>query len=253
MHAPRSRRSALALVAAAALVLSACGASGGEEADEPTTTVAEETTTTEADEATTTEAEVDDDAQARAEAIDLDESDFPEGWTASPSNDDGSPSPIDDCDPSFTDDTGELAVFTDDDFTIGDPSADDGSVVSIETKVFESDEVASEAMAPFADPDVLACIDAALKESYGDGAGNTVEGEFSDDEYPATTADETVAASAEYTITPDGGEAVPLIVAVLIVRTGDLATQVVIQSIGGNLVASDLQAPFERIEELQAA
>ena len=163
------------------------------------------------------------------------------------------PSPTDDCDPSFTDDSGELATFTDDDFSTGDPSADDGSIVSIETKVFESEDVASEAMAPFADDAVLACIDEALKANYGAGGGNMVEGQFQADEYPATTADETVAASAEYMVTTEAGETVPVIVAVLIIRTGDLATQVVVQSLGGNLVATDLQTAFERIEELQAS
>ena len=252
VHHPR--RAAGAALIAAVLLLSACGASGGDDADEPTTTAAtEETTTTEAEETTTSEAEVDDDAQARAEAVDLEEADFPEGWTATPAQDDGAPSPTDDCDPSFTDDSGELATFTDDDFVTGDPSADDGSVVSVETKVFESEEVASEAMAPFTDEEVLACFDEVLKANFGADGGNMVEGEFRADEYPATTADETVAASAEYMVTTEAGETVPVVIAVLIIRTGDLATQVVVQSYGGNLVATELQAPFARIEELQAA
>ena len=68
------------------LVLAACGTTGDDEGgDTTTTTEAEESSTTsETTASTTTEPEVDEEAQARAEAVDVTLDDFPEGWEASP-------------------------------------------------------------------------------------------------------------------------------------------------------------------------
>lgn len=244
-----------AALVAAALLLSACSSSGGEEADdETTTTVAEEeATTTEAEEeATTTEAEGDADAQARAEAVDLTVSDFPDGWEETEA-DDAENSTLDQCSETFSDDSNELATFRDGDFGVGDLEAGDGTRLSVETKVFTSEDEASAEIAPFADPEVLACIDEAFKLEFAGTSGEVqIDGEFSADEYPATTADESVAASAEYAISGDG-TTTNLVVAVLLLRTGDLATQVLIFSVGDSLDPADLEGPITRVEELQAA
>ena len=71
------------------LVLAACGTTGDDESgDTTTTTEAEESSTTsETTASTTTEPEVDEEAQARAEAVDITLDDFPEGWEASPHQD----------------------------------------------------------------------------------------------------------------------------------------------------------------------
>jgi len=254
----RYRPSLTAVTIVAALLLSACGTSGGNDgADkETTTTVASTdeatTTTTEAEPEPEPEPEGDADAQARAEAIDLTVSDFADGWRAEPATDDGQPSPLEGCDPSFSDDSDELATFTDDDFLTGDFDAGDGTSVAVETKVFTSEDDASAALAPFADPDVLACIDAAIIDQFGGNDTTTVEGEFGADEYLVTQADESVAASAEYVVTDESGEALPLSIGVLIIRTGDLATQVVVTSVGGNLDPTGFEGAITRIEELQA-
>jgi hypothetical protein len=214
----------LAIALAGALVLSACGGSGS-----------------------------DDEAQARAEAIDLTVSDFPDGWTAEPATDDEGDSPLDECDPSFTDDTDELAEFRDDDFLLGDLDEGDGTNVTVETKVFASEEAASAAVAPFSDPEVLTCIDEALKDQFGGNAGNEIVGEFSADEYVEDRVDETVSASAEYAITATDGSTQTLLVGVLILRTGDLASQVLVLSVGEGLSPEDLQGALDRVAELQAA
>jgi hypothetical protein len=258
--APRSRRTTRSVLAAAlvgSLLLAACGSSGGDDADdEATTTVAtdESTPTTEAgDEGDEGDEAVDEDALARAEAIDLTVSDFPDGWEAVPVEDEDVESPLDACDPSFTDDSTELAAFRDDDFVLGDLDVGDGTNVAVETKVFTSEDDAVAAIAPFGDEAVLACVDEALKGQFGADGANTIEGEFTADDYPSTLVDETVAASAEYTITGSDGSTQQLLVAVLLLRTGDLATQLLILSVGGGLDPADVQGAVARVEELQAA
>ena len=239
----------------AALLLASCSTSGSDDAKDTTTTAADDTTTTAGDdEVTTTEADDggDADAQARAETVDLTVSDFPDGWEASEA-DDSESGALNDCSDTFRDDSNELAVFRDDNFDLGDLDAGDGSRMSVETKVFESEDAASAEIAPFADPDVLACIDEGLKSQFGGVSGDVqIDGEFTADDYPATTADEAVAASAQYAITADG-TTTNLIVAVLLLRTGDLASQVLIFSVGDGLEFSDLEGPVTRVEELQAA
>jgi len=239
----------------AALLLASCSTSGSDDAKDTTTTAADDTTTTAGDdEVTTTEADDggDADAQARAETVDLTVSDFPDGWEASEA-DDSESGALNDCSDTFSDDSNELAVFRDDNFDLGDLDAGDGSRMSVETKVFESEDAASAEIAPFADPDVLACIDEGLKSQFGGVSGDVqIDGEFTADDYPATTADEAIAASAQYAITADG-TSTNLIVAVLLLRTGDLASQVLIFSVGDGLEFSDLEGPVTRVEELQAA
>lgn len=258
MLASRSRRatrSVLAVAIAGSLLLAACGSSGGDDADDTTTTEAS-TETTEATDTTAAddEGEGDADAQARAEAIDLTVSDFPDGWEAVDVDDEeDAESPLDACDPSFSDDSTEVASFRDEDFTLGDVDAGDGTNVTVETKVFTSEDDASAAIAPFGDPEVLVCVDEILKEQFGGSDGNTIEGEFSADEYPATLVDESVSASADYLITATDGSTQRLLVAVLLLRTGDLASQVLILSVGESLDPADVQGAITRLEELQAA
>lgn len=244
------RRRLAALVAALTVVAAACGTSGGNDA--ATTTTAADATTTTAEETTTTEASGTAEAQARADAVELTDADFPSDWSSSPADESDGPSPLDGCDPSFTDDSSELATNKTDTFTTGSVDAGDGAQFRAETKVFVDEAAATAALDPFSDPDVLDCIDGALKEAFGDGQGATVTGTFGEDDIEVG-ADQSEGASAEYTIEADDGSSADVAVAVLLIRTGDLATMITIQTVGSSFEPSVLQAPVERIVELQAA
>jgi hypothetical protein len=247
----RTVRTLGGVLVAGALLLGACSSSGGEdEAEDTTTTEAEETTTTEAEETTTTEAEVDEDAMARAEMVDLTVDDFPEGWTAEPSDtSDDDDAGISDCAPVMADDSAVLARYDTDDFTTGDLDAGDGTNFAASTKVFVDEDAAQAVLDPFSEPDVIACIDEELKKVFGDGTGTDIEGEMAEDDLDVGT-DAAEGISGEYVVpTPDGE--LPLNVAVLLFRTGDIATMVTLLSVGSSLDPSTLEAPLFALVERQ--
>jgi hypothetical protein len=240
----RTHRSLVGVLVASALLLGACSSSGGND------DAAEETTTTEAEETTTTEAEVDAEAQARAESVDLTVDDFPAGWSAVPSDpsDDGDAG-ISDCAPVMADDSVVLAEYDTDDFTTGDLDAGDGTNFAASTKVFEDEDAAQAVLDPFDDPDVIACIDEELKVLFGDGSGTDVQGEMAEDDLDVGT-DASAGISGEYVVPTPTGE-LPLNVAVLLFRTGDVATMVTILSVGPSLDPTTLEAPLLALVERQ--
>lgn len=244
------------ILVASSLLLAACGASGGDDdagaADKTTTTAKADATTTTTEEATTTEPSGDADAQARADSIDLTVSDFPDGWEASPSDDDDSPSPLDECDPSFADESTTLAEHSTDEFTIGSLDAGDGTNLAAETKVFTDEDAAKAALDPFSDADVISCIDGKLKELFGGSQGADVSGELTEDDIDVG-ADQSEGVSATYTIGAPDGSTADVNIGLLLVRTGDLATMVTITSVGESFDPTSLQDALTRITELQAA
>lgn len=248
-----NRRVLGGLLLASSLLLAACGASGADETsskDETTTTKADKTTTTKA-ETTTTEAEADADAQARADSVELTVSDFPDGWSASPSTTDDGPSPLEDCDPVFTDESTTLAKHSTDDFTIGSLDSGDGTNLAAETRVFDDEAAAKDALAPFSDEDVIACLDEKLKGVFGGNSGADVTGSMEEDDLDVG-ADQSEGVSATYTINASDGSTATVNVGLLLIRTGDLATMVTITSVGDSLDPTTLQAPISKIAELQA-
>lgn len=256
-----SHRTLAGVVAVAfALLISACGASGGNDADKDektTTTAAEkETTTTEAPTTTAPDDEDDDEdggdaeAQARADSVDLTVEDFGEGWELIPAEEDEGPSGIEQCDETSAADEA-LATHTSGDFSIGDFNTDDGVQVRIKTKVFPDEDTASAALDVFADDVVIACVDDLFKAQFT-GAG-TIEGDMTPQDYGDTTADEAVAVAGEYTVTTPDGTEVPLVVAVAVLRTGDVATQIQVTGVGPMIGETDLDGMIAKVEELQAA
>lgn len=243
MH--RTQRTLAAAAALSlALLVSACGTSGGSDAggkdDGPTTTEAKATTTTSADDA----------VQARADSVDLEESDFPDGWTASPASADDEDSPMKACDPSFSDDDAKLAKHSTDDFTTGSLDDADGSVFSAETVVFADADTADAAVAVFDDEDVVACLDEAVKATLGGQDGMTVEGALEDDDVDLGT-DNSAGVSATYQVTADDGSTVNATVAILAFNTGDVGTMVTIVSLGDSLEPTAVRPPVQRLAELQ--
>ncbi|MFN8017200.1 MAG: hypothetical protein U0P45_03660 [Acidimicrobiales bacterium] len=241
-------RTALGAAVAASLLLAACGTSGGEDA-ETTTTKAKTTTTTKA---TTTTADTAA-AQDRADSVDLTVSDFPDGWTSSPPEADTGDSPLDKCDESFANDSAVLASHKTDTFSVGSFDQLDGSQVSADTRVFETEDDAKAVVAPFNDTEVVACIDEALKSTFTASGGITAEGQLSDDDPGDLGTDDAEGLSTTYKLTADDGTTANATVAVLMMRTGDVATLVSIVSLGDNLSSSDVQPAIESLAKAQAA
>lgn len=243
MH--RTKRTLAATLALSlALLVAACGTSGGSDAGDD-----DAGTTTTAAEAATTTTTADDEAQARAESVDLEESDFPDGWTSSPASADDEDSPMKACDPSFSDDDAKLAKFSTDDFSIGSLDDADGTIFSAETVVFTDADTADAAIEVFDDDDVIACIDDALKETLG-GGSLTVDGTLEEDDVDLGT-DNSAGVSATYALTADDGSTVDATVAILAFNTGDVGTMVTILSLGDSLDPTTLRAPVETLAELQ--
>jgi hypothetical protein len=233
-----------------ALLISACGTSGGASdggKDDTTTTKAEATTTTE-EETTTTTAVDDEEAQDRADSVDVSLSDFPDGWDSAEPDDPDAESPLNDCDPALGDRSTQLARHATDDFSIGTIEGGDGVQFTARTAVFEDEAAAEDAVAPFSDPDVVSCIDGKLKEAYtSSGEGITVEGTLEPADVDLGT-DETVGLSASYTVSADDGSSLDVNLGVLVMRTGDIATNVLIQSVDPNFDVSTL--PVQQLADL---
>ena len=233
-----------ALAVSVALLAAACGASGGSDdagKEDPTTTSAKATTTTEAE----TDA-----GQARAESIDLTVSDFPDGFTATPASDEEGPSGVDQCTEEASDDdvTGEYAT---DDFTSGDLDAGDGVQVSVKTKVFTDEAAAEAALEPFSDPDVISCLNDLFKQQF-ESNGSTVDGSIAIEDYGDTTADQAGLVGGRLTVTTPDGQEVPVTVAVVTLRTGDVATALMATGVGPSIDSVDISGVATRLEDLQA-
>ena len=235
---------------AAALILAACGTSGGSDASaKDTTTTAAKASTTAPKGTTTTGAKVTvpaAKAQARADSVDLTVSDFPDGWTATPYSGDGQPSPIQECDPSFADDSTRVARHHTDDFVLGSLDSGDGSQFGAETVVFSSEQTATDTVTAFDDPKVVSCIDSKLKDALASQTGGTVSGTLGKEEVDLGT-DQGAGLSARYQIATPGGTTVDATVGLLATSTGDIGTLVSILSIGDNLDASTLKAPIDSL------
>ena len=246
-----------AVAVSVALLVSACGASGGSEdasADQKTTTTKAEattTTTTAAEETTTTEAAVDDDAQARADSVDLTTSDFPDGWTATAPSEDDQDSPLKDCDPSFSDDDAKLAKHSTDDFSLGSLDEADGTQFAAETVVFVDAGTADAAVEVLNDADVVACLDEALQELLATSTGLEIEGALEDDDIGEIGTDNQAGVSATYVLTADDGSTVNATVALLAMSTGDVGTMVTILSLGDSLDPTTLGGPIQALADLQ--
>lgn len=248
-----SHRTALAVVAlSVAFLAAACGTSGGSDSAKETTTTTKaadaSTTTTAADEGK----DADPEAQARADSVDLTVSDFPDGWEASPSSDADEESPLNDCDPRLGDRSVQLARHSTDDFSIGTMDTGDGTQVTARTVVFEDEAAAKDAVAPFTDPDVISCIDDALKSAFSSsGQDVTVDGTLGLGD-ATFDVDETVPLSATYTITAADGSTLDLNFGVLVLRTGDIATNVIVQSVDPDFDVTTL--PIDTlVDQLNAA
>lgn len=237
-----------ALAASFALAITACGASGG------SSDGGKDTTTTEASAETTTTTTADDEqeAQDRADSVDVELADFPEGWDSTPAEEADAESPLNECDPALGDRSTQLARHSTDDFSIGSFDAGDGVQFTARTAVFEDEDAAKAAVAPFSDPEVISCIDEALKSAYtSSGSGITVDGtlELGEADFGA---DETVALSATYTVSADDGSSLDVNLGVLVMRTGDIATNVIVQTVDPEFDPTTL--PVQKLaDELNAA
>jgi hypothetical protein len=239
-----------ALVAVLSIALAACGTTGdGESGDTTTTTEAttESTTAPEESSTTTTEPEVDDDAQARAESIDITLDDFPGGWDASPHEESDEPDLFTTCS-EFTLDDLTLGEYFTEDFTSGDLSANDGQSIEIGTRVIEDEETATEILDVMPQPDFVQCANEEFQSNFG---SDYVSGEVEARQFVGI-GDQTEGFAGNIVVT-DGGEEVPLHVAFVAIRTGDLITGLTAIGVGQDLDTDVLDDLGFRIEELQAS
>lgn len=229
-----------ALAVSFALLASACS-SGGSDGGKTTKAGSGGTTTT----------AVDAEAQARADSVDLALSDFPEGWQAAAPAGDDEASPIDACDPALGDRSVQLARHTTDDFSTGSYESGDGVQVAARTAVFEDEDAAKAAVAPFRDTDVIACIDKALKSAYTGSSQVTVTGtlEKQDADFDV---DEAASLSGTYKVAAGDGSSLAINIGVLVLREGDIATNLVIQTVDPDFDVATL--PVDTlVDQLNAA
>lgn len=249
MRLPTTRPALGALAVAATLALAACGTSGGNDAADTTTTKAKTTTT----KATTTTADTAA-AQERADSVDLTTSDFPDGWTSTPaSTTEDSAGGIDQCDPAWSDDSTTLAKHATDDFSVGSFDSLDGTKVSAVTRVYATEADAEAVIEPFSKSSTIDCISKGVKDSFEENGQITATGEMTEDDPGDLGTDDAQGVSGTYQLTATDGTKVNATVALLVMRTGDLATSMLIMSLGDNLDPTDLQGPVKAIAEAQAA
>jgi hypothetical protein len=230
------------------LVLAACGTTGeGESGDTTSTTQAESSTTSETTTSTTTEPEVDEAAQARAEAVDVTLDDFPAGWESSPHEVDDDEDLITLCS-EFDLEELSLAVHNTDDFSIGDLSANDGQSMQIGTRIFEDEATAESILDVMPQDDFIACANQELESTYGEGS---VEGEVEARQFEGI-GDQTEGFSGQLQVVDSNtGETVSVQLAFVAIRTGDLVTGLTAVGVGQGLDTSVLDDLGDRIVELQ--
>jgi hypothetical protein len=259
-------RLAGAFAITAALLLGACGTSGGSDADKKSDDTSTEATDTNSDTSSDvssdvssdgtdtdepTSSDTNDDAQARADAVDLTVSDFPDGWEASPPEPEDPDNPLAKCDPSFAEENDtSIASHKTDQFSIGSIDEGNGAQFSAETKVFESETDAKAAIDPLTEPDVISCLDRTLKELFGDGQDATVTGELTHDSGDIG-ADQAEQLIADYTIEANDGSSAQVSVGILAIRTGDIATMATGLGIGDMVQDIDLSDQVGKIVALQ--
>lgn len=244
-----------AAVVSLVLLVSACGSSGSDAGtdEKPTTTEAGEGSTTEAEDTSTTAAEFEPDpeAQARAESVDVTVSDFVDGWEATPAEDPDADNPLNECDPALADRSAQIGRHATDDFSIGSLDDGTGTQFTARTVVFEDEAAAQAALAPFEDPDVIACIDETLQEAFASsGADVTVEGELEVDGTDLDV-DESYSLSATYTVSAPDGTSLDVNLGVLVLRVGDIGTNVIVQTVDPEFDVQSLpiDALVERLNE----
>lgn len=240
-----------AVMASVVLATAACGSDDDEsgtndptttEAGGETTTTAEETTTTAeetttSEEETTTESEPEDaDAAARVEAALLTAEDFPPDFESTPHEEDDTGTQLFEmCAPEL-DVTGEtVAKANSDDFTIGDPAANDGTQYSGATAVLSSEDIATQLVDLFGDDAFAACASESVKEAFGSEATGDLE--VAADLGLGDQANGLQGALA--VPDPETGEEVVVDLAYIAIRTGNLVT--IMGGIGiGQILDSDL-------------
>lgn len=255
----RTMKAVAAVMASVVLATAACGSdddeagtndpttteAGGETTTttEETTTTVEETTTieeeptTESEEETTTESEPEDaDAAARAEAALLTAEDFPPDFESTPHEEDDTDTELfETCAPELDVPGETVAKANSDDFTIGDPAANDGTQYSGATAVLSSEDIATQLVDLFGDDAFAACATESVKEAFGSEA--TGELEVAAD---LGLGDQANGLQGALTVPdPETGEEVVVDLAYIAIRTGDLVT--IMGGIGiGQILDSDL-------------
>jgi hypothetical protein len=230
----RSSRWLVAWIAVATLLVGACGTSGKKTAsttkpakpattERPTTTVSATTSTeasTEPDSESTTTKPASPGDEARAKAANIVASDFPAGWSATPSTPTGGGQLFQTCAPEVKLEEETLAR--------GDSPAFDRNLQTAETRaastarLFSSEDVATTVVGKFADTAFVACIEKSIKSSAL--KPGTATGSLSTERISGL-GDEASGVGGAFTGVDAGtGKQAQLGISIVAVRTGNLVT-----------------------------
>jgi len=235
------------LVIALSVVVAACGTTGDKKADDTTTTTAAKSTTTTTERPSTTTTEAGDDAQARAEAIDVSPAVLPDGWS-SRSHEKDQENLVSECS-DFDVDELALGTYYTDDFVTGDLEQNDGQQLSVGTRVFEDEETATNIVDVVSTDDFISCINQKVKTSLGGQITGDIEAHDL-----STSADQTAGFSGHLVLTSGStGETLDLWYAFVFIRTGDLVTGLSGFALGQDLSGQVISDVADKIVELQAA
>jgi hypothetical protein len=234
------------LAIALSFVVAACGTTGDTNAeDTTTTTAAKSTTTTERPSTTTTEA--DDDAQSRAEAIDVSPAVLPDGWSSSPHEPDDE-NLVSECSDYDVDELAQGTYYTDD-FVYGDLENNDGQQLSVGTRVFEDEETATNIVDVVSTDEFIACVNQSVKTSLG----GQIDGDIEAHDL-STSADQTAGFSGHLLLTSGStGETLDFWIAFVAIRTGDLVTGMSAVALGQDLDGQVITDVSNEIVDLQGA
>jgi hypothetical protein len=241
----RHRFAVLATALTVVLAVAACGTTGEKKADKTTTTTVAKSTTTKPKTTTTTEAT--DDAQARAEEIDVSPAELPDGWSSTPHEEDEE-NLVSECSDYDVTDLAEGTYYTDD-FVFGDLENNDGQQLSIGTRVFEDEDTATGIMDVVSTDDFIACVNDTVKTSLG----GQIDGEIEARDV-TTSADQTAGFSGHLLLTSGStGETLDFWIAFVAIRSGDLITGMSAVALGQDLDGQVITDLADRIVELQGA
>jgi len=235
------------LAIALSVVLAACGTTGDKKADDTTTTTTAKSTTSTTERPSTTTTEADDEAQSRAEAIDVSPAVLPDGWSSSPHEQDEE-NLVSECSDYDVNDLARGTYYTDD-FVYGDLEQNNGQQVSIGTRVFEDEDTATNIVDVVSTDAFIACVNDKVKT----GLGGQIDGDIEAHDL-TTSADQTAGFSGHLVLSSGStGETLDYWIAFVAVRSGDLVTGMSAVALGQDLDGQVISDLADKIVELQAA
>lgn len=170
-------------------------------------------------------------ADARAVAANLVGKDFPAGWTSTPHQSTNDTTLIDDCAAHINLDSVTVAKAESDDFAKGDLTTNLGQQVHSSTRVFEDEAAATAVVSVLGDATFVACAGTTVKAEF---KGSAVTGSLKPVPNVQGYGDQAAGLQGTFSVTtPAATNPIDVEIALLAIRTRDIATVVTGVSIGG--------------------